>query len=160
MKERYHMYGRSVKSMIHFISTAAVLFLVLSGMHWLNARDIKPELYKQLKFRFIGPQGNRVIAVCGIPENPLLYYVGSASGGIFKSTDGGIHWEPIFDKQPVSSIGSLAVAPSDPNIVWAGTGEISIRSNVSQGMGIYQSTDAGKTWQCMGLEKSGRIGRD
>lgn len=153
------MYRRSVKSMIHFISTAAVLFLVLTGMNWLNAQNIKPELYKQLKFRFIGPQGNRVIAVCGVPGHPLVYYAGAASGGIFKSTDGGIHWEPVFDKQPVSSIGSLAVAPSDPNIAWAGTGEISIRSNVSQGMGIYRSTDAGKTWQCTGLEKTGRIGR-
>lgn len=153
------MYGRSVKSMIQFISIAAVLVLVLPGMNWLNAQNIKPKLYKQLKFRFIGPRGNRVITVCGIPDNPLVYYAGSASGGIFKSTDGGIHWEPVFDDQPVSSIGSLAVAPSDPNIAWAGTGEISIRSNVSQGMGIYKSTDAGKTWQYMGLEKTGRIGR-
>lgn len=121
--------------------------------------SIKPELYRQLAYRFIGPQGNRVIAVYGVPGDPKTYYAGAASGGIFKTEDGGIHWEPIFDSQPVSSIGSLAVAATDPNIVWAGTGEISIRSNVSQGMGIYKSSDAGKTWTCMGLEKTGRIGR-
>ena len=77
----------------------------------------------------------------------------------FKTIDGGTNWEPIFDDQEVSSIGSLAIAPSDSNVVWAGTGETFIRSNISQGMGIYRSTDAGKTWKSMGLEKTGRIGR-
>ena len=95
----------------------------------------------------------------GVPGDPKVYYAGAASGGIFKSTDGGTHWEPIFDDQPVSSIGSLAVAPSDPNIVWAGTGESFIRSNVSIGNGIYKSTDGGETWQHMGLTPTGRIGR-
>ena len=84
--------------------------------------------------------------------------MGAASGGIFKTTDGGIHWEPIFDAQPVSSIGSLAVAGSDANVVWAGTGESFIRSHISVGSGIYRSLDAGKTWTAMGLEKTGRIG--
>jgi len=96
--------------------------------------------------------------VAGVPGQPYIYYAGSASGGIFKTTDGGIHWEAIFDSQPVSSIGSLAVAASDPNIVWAGTGEAWIRSHISVGAGIYKSTDAGKTWKLMGLEKTGRIG--
>ena len=116
-------------------------------------------LFGQLRYRHIGPVGNRVIAVVGLPGDPTIYYVGAASGGIFKTTDGGVTWEPVFDSQPVSSIGSLAVAPSDPNVVWAGTGETFIRSNVSQGTGIYKSTDAGKTWVCMGLEGTGRIGR-
>ena len=124
-----------------------------------DAQEIHSELYGRLEARHIGPMGNRVIAVVGVPGNPNVYYVGAASGGIFKSTDGGVHWESIFDDQPVSSIGSLAIAPSDPNIVWAGTGETFIRSNVSQGNGIYKSTDAGKTWEHMGLEKTGRIGR-
>lgn len=118
-----------------------------------------PNSFRQLKFRYIGPVGNRVAAVAGVPGDPLVYYAGSASGGIFKTDDAGTTWTPIFDDQPVSSIGSLAVAPSDPNIVWAGTGESWIRSNVSIGMGIYKSTDAGKTWTLMGLEKTGRIGR-
>ena len=119
----------------------------------------EPDLFGQLKYRHIGPVGNRVIAVAGIPGDPSVYYIGAASGGIFKTTDGGATWNPIFDSQPVSSVGALAVAPSDPNIVWAGTGETFIRSNVSQGNGIYKSEDAGKTWTRMGLENTGRIGR-
>ncbi len=118
-----------------------------------------PDIYKQLKYRYIGPEGNRVIAGVGEPGNPNVYYAGAASGGIFKSEDGGIHWKPIFDDQPVSSIGSLAIAPSDPQIVWAGTGETFIRSNISLGNGIYKSTDGGKSWKHMGLTETGRIGR-
>ena len=120
---------------------------------------ISPDLYGQLRWRFIGPEGNRVSAVVGVPGDPLVYYAGSASGGIAKTVDGGVHWQQVFDDQPVQSIGSLAVAASDPNIVWAGTGEAWIRSHISIGEGIYKSTDAGKTWQRMGLEKTGRIGR-
>jgi photosystem II stability/assembly factor-like uncharacterized protein len=111
-----------------------------------------------LRWRYIGPMGNRLTSVAGIPGQPEVYYVGAASGGIWKTTDGGVHWDPIFDGQPVSSIGSIEVAPSDPNIVWAGTGEAWIRSHISVGQGIYKSTDAGKTWKLMGLEKTGRIG--
>jgi photosystem II stability/assembly factor-like uncharacterized protein len=120
---------------------------------------IKPDVYDSLKYRYIGPEGNRAISVAGIPGNSNIWYVGAASGGIFKSTDGGVHWDPIFDSQPVASIGSLAVAPSDPNTVWAGTGEPFIRSHISVGQGIYKSSDAGKTWTLMGLEKTGRIAR-
>src|SRR5438552_15243873 len=112
-----------------------------------------------LRYRYIGPVGNRVTSIAGVPGQPYIYYAGAASGGIFKTIDGGIHWEAIFDGQPVSSIGSLAVAPSDSNTVWAGTGEAWIRSHISVGQGIYKSTDAGKTWKLMGLEKTGRIGR-
>ncbi len=118
-----------------------------------------PDTYAALKFRYIGPVGNRLIAVAGVPRDPNIYYAGAASGGIFKTTDNGAHWDAIFDNQAVSSIGSLAVAPSDPNVVWAGTGEAFIRSNISIGDGIYRSTDAGRTWAHMGLERTGRIGR-
>src|SRR5256884_4554088 len=111
-----------------------------------------------MRWRYIGPVGNRTTSVVGVPGQPYVYYAGSASGGIFKTTDGGIHWEAIFDGQPVSSIGSLAIAPSDPNVVWAGTGEAWIRSHISVGQGIYKSTDAGKSWKLTGLEKTGRIG--
>jgi photosystem II stability/assembly factor-like uncharacterized protein len=111
-----------------------------------------------LRWRYIGPVGNRVTSIVGVPGQPYIYYAGSASGGIFKTVDGGIHWDPIFDGQPVSSIGSLAIAASDPNTVWAGTGEAWIRSHISVGQGIYKSTDAGRTWKLMGLEKTGRIG--
>ena len=118
-----------------------------------------PDVYSQLRWRYIGPEGNRTDAVAGVPGDPLTFYAGAASGGIWKTADGGIHWEPIFDSQAVSSIGSLAVAPSDANIVWAGTGEPFIRSHISVGEGIFKSTDAGRTWTRMGLEKTGRIAR-
>ena len=120
---------------------------------------IAPALYKGMSWRSIGPEGNRFTAAVGIPGDPGTYYVGSASGGIFKTTDGGVSWTPVFDDQPVQSIGSLAIAASDQNIVWAGTGEAHIRSHISIGQGIYKSTDAGRTWQLMGLEKTGRIAR-
>jgi len=115
--------------------------------------------YSRLKWRYIGPEGNRVSAVTGVQGDANVYYAGAASGGIFKSTDGGVHWAPIFDGQPVSSIGAIAVAPSDPNVVWVGTGEPFIRSNISVGWGAFRSTDAGKTWTRAGLENTGRIAR-
>ena len=142
-------------------ATVIAVMLLLAAPSLLHAQQpaISPDVYGQLKYRYIGPEGNRATSVAGIPGKPNIWYVGAASGGIFKSTDGGIHWDPIFDSEPVASIGSLAVAPSDPNIVWAGTGESFIRSHISVGQGIYKSVDAGKTWSLMGLEKAGRIGR-
>ncbi len=141
-----------------------LLIIVLLGGLGLYAQSdlspqIDPRLYSSLRFRYIGPPGNRAISVAGIPGDPSTYYVGAASGGIWKTTDGGVHWKPIFDDQPVASIGALALAPSDPNIVWAGTGETFIRSHISMGWGIFRSGDAGKTWERRGLEKTGRIGR-
>ena len=124
-----------------------------------EAALVDADVYSQLCWRYIGPDGNRVSAVVGVPGDPLVYYAGSASGGIVKTTDGGTYWAQIFDDQPVASIGSLAVAPSDPSIVWAGTGESCIRSHISVGEGIFKSVDAGKTWTRMGLEQTGRIGR-
>ncbi len=112
-----------------------------------------------LKWRHIGPEGNRVSSVAGVPGNPFIYYAGAATGGLWKTTDGGIHWSPVFDDQPVSSVGALAVAPSDPNVVWAGTGEPFIRSHVSMGWGVFRSTDAGRSWKKMGLDSTGRISR-
>jgi photosystem II stability/assembly factor-like uncharacterized protein len=115
--------------------------------------------FKKLEYRYIGPPGNRVSAVVGVPGDPNVYYAGAASGGVWKSTDGGTDWEPIFDDEPAQSIGAIAIAPSDPNVIWVGTGESFIRSDVSIGDGVYKSTDAGKTWTHMGLEKTGRIPR-
>ncbi len=139
-------------------SIAAVL--LLSSASFLFAQrthDGNSSPFGQMRFRYIGPVGNRTISVAGVPGDPNIYYVGAASGGIFKSTDGGIHWDPIFDSQDVSSVGALAVAATDPNIVWAGTGEPYIRSHISIGDGIYKSMDAGHTWTHMGLENTGRI---
>jgi photosystem II stability/assembly factor-like uncharacterized protein len=115
--------------------------------------------YRSLEWRHIGPEGNRFSAAAGVPGDPHTYYVGAASGGIYKTTDGGVNWEPIFDDQPVQSIGALAVSLLDPNVVWAGTGEGKIRSHISVGQGVYRSTDAGRTWRLMGLEQTSRIPR-
>ncbi|MEH6761733.1 MAG: glycosyl hydrolase [Maribacter arcticus] len=117
-------------------------------------------VFENLKFRFIGPEGNRTIAIAGIPEDPMTTYIGAASGGLWKTTDAGTTWKPIFDDQEVSSIGSLAITPTNPDIVWVGTGEtFVIRPAHAMGDGIYKSIDGGKTWKNMGLEKTGRIGR-
>lgn len=123
------------------------------------APRLSPDLWNALHWRNIGPEGNRFSAAVGIPGDPLTYYVGAASGGISKTTDGGVNWKSIFDDQVVQSIGSLAIARSDKNIVWAGTGEAHIRSHISLGQGIFKSTDGGETWKLMGLEKTGRIAR-
>ncbi|MFN8058645.1 MAG: hypothetical protein U0Q12_05720 [Vicinamibacterales bacterium] len=140
----------------------ATLALVVASLPTTFAQTTSrpaPDTYRQLRWRFIGPEGNRFATVAGVVGDPSIYYVGAASGGVYKTTDGGVHWQSIFDDQVVQSIGSLAVAWSDPNVVWAGTGEASIRSHVSLGQGIYKSVDAGKTWTLMGLEQTGRIGR-
>jgi photosystem II stability/assembly factor-like uncharacterized protein len=136
----------------------AVVLLAFACLLQAQQPPTNPDVLGQLKYRYIGPEGNRATAVASVPGNANIYYVGAASGGIFKSTDGGVNWDSIFDSQPVSSIGSLAVAASDPNIVFAGTGESFIRSHISVGSGIYKSIDAGKTWTLMGLDKTGRIG--
>ena len=156
--------------------------LIVTGLAWLiaasgasraqerkeNAKPAPPPTptapkspgpFDEMKYRFVGPPGNRVAAVAGVPGDMNTYYAGAASGGVWKSTDAGIHWKPVFDEQTAQSIGSIAIAPSDPNVIWVGTGESFIRSNVSLGNGVYKSTDAGKTWKHLGLEKTGRIGR-
>ena len=140
------------------MSMALVIALLLTGFAQQGTNPGE-EAYRQLHWRFIGPEGNRFSSVAGVPGDPNVYYAGAASGGIYKTVDGGVHWQSVFDSQPVMSIGSLAVAKSDPNIVWAGTGEGKIRSHISVGQGIYKSMDGGKTWTLMGLEKTGRIPR-
>jgi photosystem II stability/assembly factor-like uncharacterized protein len=125
-----------------------------------TAQQVDPELLSGLSYRHIGPDGNRVISVLGEPGNPLVMYSGGASGGLFKTEDGGVRWFPIFDDQEVSSVSALAMAPSDHNQIWAGTGEtFLIRPAHAMGDGIYKSTDAGATWKHSGLDETGRIGR-
>ena len=94
-----------------------------------------------------------------MPGNRNVYYAGAATGGIWKTEDAGLKWRPVFDDQNVHAVGALAVSESDPNIVWAGTGETFIRANVSIGIGVFKSTDAGETWEHMGLDATARIGR-
>jgi photosystem II stability/assembly factor-like uncharacterized protein len=118
-----------------------------------------PKELRALKYRLIGPAaGGRVSRVAGVPGDPTTYYAATASGGVWKSVDGGTTWKPVFDDQPISSIGSIAVAPSDPNIVYVGSGEANIRGNVAAGNGIYKSTDAGKTWTHVWIQE-GQIGK-
>jgi photosystem II stability/assembly factor-like uncharacterized protein len=136
-----------------------LFFCFLLGATTVLAQ-VNPALIKHLRYRHIGPDGNRAIAIAGEPGNAMVTYIGAASGGIFKTEDGGVSWKPIFDEQEVSSVGALALAPSDPKQVWAGTGEtFVIRPAHSLGNGIYKSNDAGKTWVHKGLELTGRIGR-
>ncbi len=137
-----------------------VLFPIFFLLSFLCNAQTGPEVFKNLKFRFIGPEGNRAIAIAGVPGDNMVNYVGAASGGLWKTSDGGVNWESIFDDQEVSSVGSLAITPTNPDIIWVGTGEtFVIRPAHAMGDGIYKSKDAGKTWNNMGLEKTGRIGR-
>ncbi len=124
-----------------------------------QAQTVPSEQLAALTYRHIGPVGNRIASVSGVLGDPLTYYVGAASGGLWKTEDAGLNWRPVFDDQDSHAIGALAVSLSDPNVVWAGTGEPHIRSNVTVGDGVYKSTDAGETWQHMGLDATGRISR-
>jgi photosystem II stability/assembly factor-like uncharacterized protein len=119
------------------------------------------DTFKSLKFREVGPavMGGRIDDFAVVESNPDVIFVGTASGGVFKTVNGGITWEPVFDDQPVSTIGDITVAPSDPSIVWVGSGESNNRQSSSWGNGVYKSTDGGKTWKHMGLDGTRHIGR-
>jgi photosystem II stability/assembly factor-like uncharacterized protein len=119
----------------------------------------KNDLLGSLRFRNLGPAvgGGRVTAVAGIPGKPNIYYVGAAAGGVFKTTDGGLSWKPIFEKEANASVGAIALAPSNPNVIWVGTGESNPRNDVVTGRGVYLSTDGGASWRLMGLENTGHI---
>ena len=144
-------------------------FALVLTLAWVTATSMRPSpasaqqvptsSFAPMQYRHIGPLGNRITSVTGVPGDRFTYYAGAASGGLWKTEDGGVNWRPVFDDQPVHSVGEVEVAPSDPNIVWAGTGEPFIRSNVSIGNGVWKSTDAGETWTHMGLEGTGRISR-
>jgi len=119
----------------------------------------KNDLLGSLRFRNLGPAvgGGRVTSVAGIPGKPNVYYIGAAAGGVFKTIDGGLTWKPIFEKEANASIGAIALAPSNPNIVWVGTGESNPRNDVVTGRGVYVSTDGGSSWRLVGLENTGHI---
>ena len=139
--------------------------LVLSGI-WVAlcapvaGQSVPPAMFSGMKWRSIGPfRGGRVVAVSGIPGDPVTYFFGSADGGVWKTPNAGVTWEPLFDGQPIASIGALAVAPSNPQVIYAGTGESDIRSDLSSGDGVYRSSDGGKTWSDVGLKDSRQISR-
>ncbi len=124
------------------------------------SNPLPPTLFNGMRWRLVGPfRAGRAVAVTGVPNQPNTFYFGGADSGIWKTTDAGIVWEPVFDGQPVGSIGAIAVAPSDPNVLYAGTGESDIRSDLASGNGIYKSVDAGKTWSNIGLHHSWQISR-
>src|ERR1043166_5842263 len=141
-----------------FAVVGPIIASLASATHATSQQPLETSSLEALRFRYIGPVGNRIASVAGIPGDANVYYAGAASGGIWKTVDAGIHWSPVFDDQDVSSIGALAVAPSNPSIVWAGTGEPWIRSHISVGNGVYKSTDAGRTWRRMGPDSRGRTG--
>jgi photosystem II stability/assembly factor-like uncharacterized protein len=142
--------------MRRWIAVAALMCLSFAGN---GLSQVSPALVGGMKWRQIGPfRGGRVLAVAGVPGDPNTYYFGAVAGGIFKSTNGGMTWTPMFDHQSISSIGAIAVADSDPNVLYAGSGEACLRGNISYGDGVYKSTDAGRTWTNVGLNDSRHIG--
>src|SRR5688572_13231449 len=126
-----------------------------------SAQKISLDQFKNMKPRNIGPSGmsGRIVAIDAIHENPAIIYIGAASGGVWKTENGGADWKPIFDEQPIQNIGSIAIQQSNPSVVWAGTGEGNPRNSLNIGEGIYKSLDGGKTWKRMGLEKTRNIYR-
>jgi photosystem II stability/assembly factor-like uncharacterized protein len=146
-----HLYRRSF--LLGLLSA-----IILSSPSAAEESKGGPPQFKRLGFRIIGPAaGGRVCRAAGVPGDPLTYYAATAAGGVWKSSDGGVNWKPIMDDMPTSTIGSLAIAPSDPNVIYVGSGEANIRGNVEVGNGIYRSTDAGKTWNHV-WKQEGQIG--
>jgi photosystem II stability/assembly factor-like uncharacterized protein len=121
--------------------------------------QIDPKLFSGMQWRQVGPfRGGRALAIEGVPGEPNTWYFGAVAGGVWKTLDGGANWAPLFDKQDISSIGAIAVAPSDHNTIYVGTGEAAIRGNTTYGTGVYKSVDAGKNWKNMGLRDTRQIG--
>ncbi|HSG81121.1 MAG TPA: glycosyl hydrolase, partial [Gemmatimonadota bacterium] len=147
-----------VMRLVRDLAIALSLALTVPGVGQTQTYD--ESLYGALQWRSIGPhRGGRVTAVAGVPSQPYVYYMGATGGGVWKTEDGGMTWLPVTDEYlGAGSIGGIAVAPSDPNVVYVGTGEACIRGNTSPGDGMYRSTDAGKTWMRIGLEDGGQIG--
>ncbi len=138
------------------VLTLAFLFFAVSAV----AQSVPPELFNGLKWRLIGPfRGGRAVAVSGVPGDSTTFFFGAVNGGIWKTTDAGVVWTPIFDGQTVASIGALVISPSDPKTIYAGTGESDIRSDLSSGTGVYKSVDGGRNWVHVGLDDTRQISR-
>ena len=142
---------------------AALATLLLSAS--ATAQTVNPALFSDMDYRLIGPfRGGRAVAVAGIPGDGTTFYFGAVDGGIWKTTNAGATWKPIFDSkpgdgQPVASIGALAVSPSDPKVIYAGTGESDIRSDLASGQGVFKSSDGGETWHSVGLKETRQIAK-
>ena len=143
--------------MIRSLCGLALAFAALSTLltNYASAQQFPESTYQEMRWRMIGPtRGGRTRAACGVPSQPNVFYMGAVNGGVWKSDDFGRSWNPIFDGQPTQSVGAIAVAVSDPNIIYVGSGEGLARPDLSVGDGIYKSTDAGKTWTHLGLHDS------
>lgn len=145
---------------IPLVTACFFCLLALVPASAVKAQGYSQSLYSGLQWRLIGPfRGGRVLAVSGVPGDPNTFYFGAVGGGVWKTTNGGRTWFPLFDEQPVASIGALALAPSNPNIIYVGSGEADMRSDIQAGNGMYKSADAGKTWSHIGLADSRQIGK-
>lgn len=149
---------------IHFIFffISITLSISISSVVAGDSSEFNSDLFKHVKWRQIGPAnfGGRIDDIEAVPDNPKIIFIAAASGGIFKTVNNGVTWKPVFDEEGTSlSIGDLAIAPSDSNIIWAGTGEPNNRQSSSWGDGVYKSVDGGETWQYMGLKETHHIGR-
>src|SRR5205814_8265295 len=171
-----------ISSILRFLSSAALVFVCLTtfavspppkeGGQTPSATKsptatpkptpagaIDEKLFSGMQWRQIGPvRGGRALAIEGVPGEPDTYYFGGVAGGVWKTTDGGQNWTPLFDKQDISSIGAIAVAASDHNTVYVGTGEAAIRGNTTYGTGVYKVVDDGKNWTNIGLRDIRQIG--
>ncbi len=144
------------------IRAALVCAIVLAALApgSLRAQEIDPSLFSGMSWRLIGPfRAGRALTATGVPGRPEVFYFGAVGGGVWKTVDGGRTWNPIFDSEPIASIGAIAVAPSNPAVIYVGSGEADMRDDISYGNGMYKSTDAGKTWTRIGLEDSRQIGQ-
>ncbi len=143
--------------LVRFILLCTLLVL-LSGFAFPQQLD--PNFYNGLRWRMIGPhRGGRTVAVSGVESQPNVYYFGGVGGGVWKTENGGVTWNPIFNSEPTASIGAISVAQSNPNVIYVGTGEADFRSDLTYGNGVYKSTDAGRTWKHIGLDASRHISR-
>src|SRR5213595_841629 len=140
-----------------FLVICIVALAVLAGTAVI-AQQFNPDLFRSLHWRSIGPfRGGRTRAVAGVATQPNVFYIAQVNGGVWKTTDYGRTWTPIFDDQPTGSVGAIAVAPSNPNVIYVGSGEGLHRPDLSVGDGIYKSTDAGRTWTHLGLRDGQQI---
>ncbi|HEY1732154.1 MAG TPA: hypothetical protein VGG15_10415 [Terriglobales bacterium] len=153
------MLAQGGPALSHTLRRTVFFAIFLLAVPAIMAQQYSPSLYSGMQWRQIGPfRAGRVTGVTGVPGQPAIYYMGTAGGGAWKTTDGGMVWKPIFDKQNVASVGAIAVAPSNTNVVYIGTGDVSnVGGAVNQGNGMWKSNDSGETWQHIGLEDSRHI---
>jgi hypothetical protein len=143
---------------VNRLLSALFAFALVLNSEDLFAQSGQSGLFQELRWRDIGPyRGGRTKAAAGVPQQPNTFYIGVVNGGVWKTTDYGRTWAPIFDDQPTGSVGAIAVAPSDTNIIYVGSGEGLQRPDLSTGNGIYKSTDAGRSWTHLGLRDGQQI---